>query len=285
MSKIINFRTVCYPYDKVIEKIVEPIARYLPYSTQNYEYLEGGLNVSFFQEIHPHNDVFMSHGIADKNWRNADIVKDYDYICVSGPLWQEKMIKQGIPSSKLLLTGYTKIDPLFKLKKDQKINDKKINVLFAPTNSVAARVITYEKLLKTIKEVSKDINIIYAYHPGNDKSSITYEQYLIADVVISDISSTLYEAWALDIPVVFPDWVIKDEVVNNYTDSFEDFIFKNNIGYHASSCEEMIKMIYEAKEKGLDNKTKEFIEGIFPTELRGSSGKITAEILQQIADN
>jgi len=282
LQKAINFRTVIYPYDLVIQKIIEPIKEHLVEFTENYDFLEDSLNVSFFREMLPHKDVFMSHGIADKNWRNANKVSDYDYICVSGPLWKEKMLKQGVAEEKILICGYSKLDKLFSLKKET--NTDKINLLFAPTHNASNKVSAYETLLNTLEYNKEEINLIESVHPADERANMTYDNYLKADVVISDCISTLYEAWALGIPVVFPDFIVKDNIIKRYPGSFEEEIYKNGIGYHASNPKELIDMVYMAKEKGLDSNTEEFIEGIFPKNLRGKSGEVTANMLLEIAN-
>jgi len=300
MAKTINFRTVIYPYDKVVDSIVTPITKHLSQFSINYNYLENYLNVSFFIEMEPHGGAFISHGIADKNWRNANRVHDYDYIFVSGPAWKDKLINQGIAPEKILINGYPRLDTLFNQEKPVRKNNK-INLLFAPThtmmlpaslkedpiavkNVLLEEVSANETLLKSLGEIPDDINLIESRHPANNRYNMTFDQYLIADVVISDCSSTLYEAWALGIPVVFPDWLVKDNIIKKYPNSFEEYIYTNSIGYHAQSANEMLKMIYIAKESGVDEQTKEFMEGIFPIQLRGNSGSITAKMLLDAAN-
>ncbi len=190
MTKTINFRIVVYPYDKIIDRIIDPIIKFIPGATRQLEYLEGGVNVSFFHETMPHKGVFMSHGIADKNWRDAPFIFDYEYICVSGPLWEQKMISQGIPKEKILVNGYTKLDALFEEKTAKKANSNGINLLFAPTYSGFSKVAIHHNFLNELN-LPDDIKIIESIHPGNDRYSITYEQFKNTDVVISDCGSTL----------------------------------------------------------------------------------------------
>lgn len=89
----------------------------------------------------------------------------------------------------------------------------------------------------------------------------------------------------MGIPVVFPDWLVKDHILANFPGSFEYIIYSQHIGYHSSSIHQMWDLIIKAKAIGIDSITKNFIEGIFPSKLRGISGKKTAEILLNIAKN
>lgn len=299
MSKIINF--ICsedYYYLKVLNSIIDPIIKYIPENqyqkTQQYE--DNQLNIDFFTEHTPHQGkILISHGIADKNWRNGDSVNDYDYVCVSGEAWKQKMLNQGVSEEKILITGYTKLDPLFNMDNSQNFfkfeKIDKISVLYAPTHNMlmyddpdTITVSCYPRLDKYFMNVPNDIEIFNSVHPANKAYyDTTFDLYQLADVVISGCSSTLYEAWALDIPVVFPDWLVKQPILESYPDSFEYQIYTEEIGYHARDIDHMWDLIREAKQKGLDKRTQEFIEGIFPIELRGNSGKVTVEILMKLA--
>lgn len=274
-------------YSRVLDSLIEPILKYLPHATKG-KFLEGQINVRFFREAVPQRGVLMSHGLADKNWRDADKVAGFDYVFVSGPLWRDKMIKQGLPEKKILINGFTKLDPLFQDKNSLKNNDSKIHVLYAPTHNAKEvtgnHVSSYPRFNTYLKEIPADVELINSYHPANNSREITLDLFKSADVVISDCSSVLYEAWALGIPVVFPDWLVKDTIIKRFKGSFEDSIYSQGIGYHAQNIDELWKLVRFARDHGMDSVTKYFIEGIFPSELRGSSGKVTAEILLKLAE-
>ncbi len=290
MSKLINFQVQNGFYEYVLDSFINPIVKYLPPDsyTKIKEYQEGSINISFFTEHVPHRGILMSHGIADKAWRDGGRVKDYDYIFVSGEMWKQKMLNEGVQECKILVNGYTKLDPLFEDGKPIKIknNSNRIRVLYAPTHNVNNYMSSYPKLEQCFvnNPVPDDIEIIKSYHPANKSNrATTFDLYKEVDCVISDASSTLYEALALDIPVIFPDWIVKNHILSYYSKTFEIMIYRDGIGYHANHMKDLYRMIRLAKEKGLDNTTKQFIEGIFPSSLRGSSGKTTAEFLIKIA--
>lgn len=293
---MINFIYENEPYRSVIDSMVDPIIKHLPIGSclKSQDYKEDLVNVCFFVDSHhiPHKGVFMSHGIADKNWRDGNRVSSYDYVCVSGELWKQKMLKEGIPEEKILVVGYTKLDPLFNNTQVGKEVHEKIHVLYAPThntglilNPEASSFSCFPRLNKYLFQAPQDMVIKDSLHPANElEGKTTFDLYKWADVVISDCGSTLYEAWALGIPVVFPDWLVKVPISNGYKNSFENIIYDQNIGYHVLNERQFWDVIRSAKHNGLDCQTEKFIEGIFPKRLRGNSGKTMAEYLIKILE-
>lgn len=227
-------------------------------------------------------NVYYDHGISDKLYRN-ELYKlaFYDYVCVSGPLWKEKMIRLGLPTEKLLTVGYARLDLLFKKLSAKKQKPEK-RVIWAPTHSNS--ISSYPELIPVLDQFPKEVKIIHALHPyDRPDMQTTMEELLTADAVISDTSSLIYEAWALGIPVVFPDWLVKERVYTYFNGSFEEKIYRESIGYHANNGSELISRTMFALEHGIDNKAVQLMEGIFPAKYRGYSGRLTAKKLMEIA--
>lgn len=287
-KKGINFMYSAGPYQKILDSIIEPIMLYLPDATRLRGYQEGKLNVRFFLAGPPKNVVFISHGMGDKGWRDGKAVKDFDYICVSGPDWKEKLIRQGVEENKILINGYTKLDPIFKNHIKKIHDDDKLHVLYAPTHNTdpenAGSISSYPRLIPFLDSIPEDMELIKSAHPYNNNGIITMDLLTWADVIISDCSSIIYEAFALDIPVVFPDWLIMDNIMRICPDTFTGKIYREGIGYHAKDIRQMWELTRTAASRGLNSYTREFIEGIFPEKLRGRSGETTAGILINLSE-
>lgn len=84
------------PYKSILDALIGPIQEHLPDFSMQKKTMPGAVNVGFFV-IDKGCQVFIPHGIADKNYRNADKVKGFDYVFVSGPAWVDKLVKPRIP--------------------------------------------------------------------------------------------------------------------------------------------------------------------------------------------
>lgn len=289
---MINFVTTEGSYKEVLNSFIQPILPYLDNYEVNLKTKDNVVNVIFFTEDGVFKEigaekgkgvnVFITHGIADKNWRTAQKTGKFDYVFVTGDLWVDKLVKQGMNKDKIKVGGYTRMENIFNQRDNYvKNNNGKKTILFAPTHT--ASITTYQKLDNLIERLKEDYNVLISEHPANrDNKDVTSNQFLEADVVVGDFGSSMYEAWSLDKPVVLADWLVKDEIHELYPDSFEDYIYQNGIDYHANSEEEFIELIEVACNSGIKQNAIDFIDGIFNRELRGNSGKVTADILNKI---
>jgi len=57
-------------------------------------------------------DVFISHGIGDKNYWTGKHIKDFNFAFCPGPTWANRMRKTGF-KGEIFEVGYTKMDPMF----------------------------------------------------------------------------------------------------------------------------------------------------------------------------
>ena len=263
-------------YELVDQAHVKPILEHLEGGEIAHEPSSEALNVSLSWEVFPEADVFMSHGLADKNWRNADKMSGYRHVFVSGPAWKEKLVGQGMSPDAVSVVGYPFLDPIWDLERSREL------LVWAPTHKATSSVTTEgrfpERLLDRLR---KEFPLETVSHPIGSKRFFR-DILPRAAVVIADAGSTLYEAWAFGVPVVFPDWLVKDAILKKWPGSFEAIIYERGLGWHASSEEELIDLVREVwgtGEQGLG--VEEFVEGILPSELRGRSGEVAARELER----
>jgi len=260
---------------------VEPILKYLTESEVAHEPSPSDLNVSLSWEVFPKADVFMSHGLADKNWRNADKMSGYDHILVSGPAWKDKLIRQGISPERISIVGYPFLDPIWGQKRSGEL------LIWAPTHRVTPDVTSEGRFPgKLLSRLTREFHFETILHPPFFFSKRLFRDLLPrAAVAIADSGSTLYEAWAFGIPVVFPDWLVKEAVLKKWPGSFEATIYERGLGWHANSEEELIDLVREVWKTGeLGTGVEEFMEGILPSEFRGRSGEVAAKELIRLWD-
>jgi len=293
---MINFLVPNGSYGMVIKGFIEPITRQLDLINHKYKTSikaeDNCVNVMFFTENGVWNtfklknglgtNVFMTHGIADKNWRGAISTNKFDYVFVTGTAWIDKLVNEGMSKNKILLGGYTRLDDLFNMQKDYKkeFDNGKKTILFAPTHTNG--VTSYGKLDKIIENLKKDYNVLVSSHPFNNKKKFTTTEFLEADVIVGDFGSSMYEGWALGKPSVLPSWLVKGVILDKFTNSFEGKIYREEIGYHAQSEKDFYTKIKSACENGITEKESQFVEGILNTYLRGMSGKFSADCLVEI---
>lgn len=268
-------------YNPVVDAMSEPIAAHLAESSYGETPDLDALNIRYHKDPYPQFDVLISHGIADKGWRDYHKVREFPYVVVSGPAWREKYINQGMPAEMILLGGYTKLDPLFQQQTERRPSER-IRVLWAPTHSNRPSVSSYPRLKSVLARLPGRFEVVTSPHPRESKT-VTTLPLIDADIVIADSGSTVYEAMALGKPVVFPDWLVKAGVLERGRGTFEQQIYAEGIGYHAANPRELEACLDRAAAEGLDARAERFIEGIFPRELRGRSGEVTARELERIA--
>lgn len=243
--------------------------------------------------------VFVSHGIADKNWRNADRMgARFDFVFVSGPAWTLKLVNGGQDPATICEVGYAKLDPLVTAERLPR-RDARIRVLWAPTHGGGGehekreggaprrRVSSHwsrQQLLDLLPAERFDVR--EAPHPRHrpDKRA-TFDEYLDCDVVVADGGSTIYEAWALGLPVVFPTWLTgtANQLRARRRHTFESELYERRIGYHALRPDAFAAQVERAARNGLTIDEADFVDPILPASTLGSAGRLHAEELRAIA--
>lgn len=289
---MINFVNVSENYKNAVDNIHSSVKDVLGYYTENSVSLDGCINVhSFVEEVYLNRvnfnkgiNVFLSHGVADKNHRTSESLACYDYCIVEGDWILKKLINEGYAESKIIIGGYPKFYKLNKLKKE-KISDSN-NILFAPTHTAyhSSKCSLYNfNYTRYLSKISG--NVVVSEHPADNDDYIgTLNKLVDAKCVISDWSSMIYEAWSLDLPVIFFDWLLKDHIVKGYPNSAEAYIYENSIGRHAQNIDEVDSLVQDALLNGITQEEINFREQISNTYLRENSPAIIAKALMELND-
>ena len=175
--------------------------------------------------------VMVYHGIGLKQSYYNDIDQRIDIRAVESEARYNKLKDQG--HQNLALTGYTKLDPFFSYNDQEKnitktklgINNDLPTLLYAPTFYPTS----FDKLATEFEFLATEFNVIIKLHNFSwFQSRYTYQSilakeiasrsenvylldnsvyniipyYMISDVLISDISSTIFEFLPLDRPII-----------------------------------------------------------------------------------
>lgn len=291
-------------YKYAIESLANPIYENLPKADAGFFNRpvpgpkEKGINCRFFNStrimqqgkcpVGPH-DIFISHGIGDKNYWIGKRIEEFKFAFCPGTIWHDRMRDTGY-KGEIFITGYTKLDPIFQ-GKYEKTKRNKPYIAWLPTHGYSNKNkgrSSYPTFLKYIKEIPDIYEVGNGMHPttkmhSRQKQVPTMQELVDADVVIADAGSTLYEAWALGKPVIFPDWICRKDIMNHFSPrNLEYQIYCKKIGYHAKDMKDLISLIEKALADGMKSEETAFIEGIFPSKLRGKSGEVAAKALMDI---
>jgi len=290
-------------YTRAIEALAMPIINYLPESSSGFVKVPvKGFNLRFFSSkrimeqgkypVGP-NDIFMSHGIGDKDYWIAENIENYKFALVPGQAWKERLEAGGY-KGEIFVVGYTKLDPIFKGEYEKEERNKPY-VVWAPTHGYVHKHkgrSSYPQCLTLVREIPEEYETKLALHPTskvnnkNGKKDVTMQELVDADVIIGDAGSTLYEAWAIGKPVIFPDWICKNDILAHFKPgNLEYEIYDKGIGYHAKNMKHMIKLIDIAMNNGMKDEEIEFMESVFPAKLRGNAGETAAEAIKYIVGN
>lgn len=244
--------------------------------------------------------VLMSHGIASKGIR-ARLCHDFHYALAPSLAHRDEMTRTGYPKWRAPIVGYTKLDWLLNPKLRRTLTaptrDDRIRVLYAPTHggggeqftdpntpteSKATLRTTWWRRDEILTQLDPDVfDVVECWHPRyTPGNKATLEQYLNADVVIADGGSTLWEALALRIPVITPEWLL-DEGLRRAR-NLEGVYYRSGDGYRATTPTELPVIVEHAAKQGHTRNLDQWADTACPPELRGHSAQAHADWIEQI---
>ncbi len=182
--------------------------------------------------------IFMGHGTGDRKYGgNAKVLESYDYHFISGPKHKEKLKDAGlsIPEARLIRIGNPRFDAYVNGEIDREayldhlgvIDRGRPTILFAPTWQ-SGHVNLFRFVFRFCRELSRDYNLIirphhfemkylplvrawaqakglkhvYYSNPNDLVHQDTFTVFACSDIMISDISSILYEFLVTRKPII-----------------------------------------------------------------------------------
>ena len=302
MAPRVNFvRTARRNYAEVQNQILGQIQACMPpdsYSETLSEKADGRLNFSLF--IQQPSDVVMSHGVADKNYffRHTEdgerISNSLKHVFVPGEWLRQRLLKAKsltLSPEQIHAVGWPRLDRLLALQARHPPaprEGRKPKVLWAPPHDYARRgedkvsTSSYPDLMPYLDYLNEHLDLEVSLHPRNRKDKKPTEEKLIeCDYVISDFGTMVYEAWALGRPVIFPSWIIGDRIVQYLRQAAEAHIFREGIGHHARSPEEIVDLAVGGADLGPG--VQSFLGEYLEPAHHGRSAQRIAALLQDLS--
>ncbi|HEX6886632.1 MAG TPA: hypothetical protein VF143_00890 [Candidatus Nanopelagicales bacterium] len=286
-------------YQGVQAQLLDLIGAHLSPQPQRGDYERGALNFCLF--IRPRADVLMSHGVADKNYLwSADgqgkrLANQRQHLLVPGEWLKRRLLDSPaihLDADRIHVVGWPRLDALIGQvpppARRGPFRDPRPRVLWAPTHNrrkrgeTARATSSFPEFEQYLRALSRFAWIDVSVHPRNRTDHTpTGASMPRADVVIADFGTTVYEAWALRKPVIFPRWLLADRIAEYLPGSAESHIFEQRIGYHPGSFDELVDILRAGPVITPD--VEAFMADYLAPEWFGRSSQRVADVLQQIA--
>jgi hypothetical protein len=286
-------------YQGVQAQLLDLIDPHLPDpKPERGDYRDGALNFCLF--IRPRADVVMSHGVADKNYlwssdgQGKRLANQRQHLLVPGEWLKRRLLESPaikLGEDRIHVVGWPRLDDLIGQVPPPArriMGDPKPRVLWAPTHNRRKRGETgrstssFPAFENYLRALSRFAWIDVSVHPRNRTDHTpTGASMPRADIVVADFGTTVYEAWALGKPVIFPRWLLADRIAEYLPGSAESYIFAERIGYHPESFDEMVDMIRAGPQITPD--VRAFMDDYLAPQYFGHSGARVAEVLTEIA--
>lgn len=268
--------------------------------------------------------VWLRHGFGSKN-NFAPCVTGCDFACLNSEWTQQSCLRSGVkPRMDFWVTGFVPADVLFQPPgqlppelRDTDFSSKRKTILYAPTynqhlNSVDA---LKDAWIASLRQEVGDLNVIIKPHPVipernpdwmcmwrqwqaqyeyvyliEDAHASIYPLFKLADLLVSDASSTAFYFLALDRPIV---------LVSNPERSLEPHYFDphgpewqwRDIGVEANTASEAVEAIARCLDNPQLNRDRRafYAERVFGTTRDGRAaervaGKISSLLSPDKAD-
>ncbi|MGB7983405.1 MAG: hypothetical protein WCF36_21715 [Candidatus Nanopelagicales bacterium] len=287
-------------YQAVQSQLLDVIDPHLPdpKPARVAQYRPGALNFCLF--IRPQADVVMSHGVADKNYlwssdgQGKRLANQRQHLLVPGQWLRRRLLESPaikLDAERIHVVGWPRLDLLIGQvpgPRRRLLGTAKPRVLWAPTHNRRKRGETgrstssYPEFENYVRALSKFAQVDVSVHPRNRRDHTpTGASMPRSDIVVADFGTTVYEAWALGKPVIFPRWLLADRIAEHMPGSAESLIFAERIGYHPDSFDELVDILRSGPVVTPD--VSAFMADYLAPEYFGTSGARVAQVLTEIA--
>lgn len=277
-------------YSHVVARSAVAIARHLDEFQWGNVGSEGSFNVHFFREQKDAvtkeervgRDFYISHGWFQKFVGKWPVqLNAFSHIGVPGPMLRDFLLSQGHAAEKLHVIGHPGMDDTISGRINPDVVSEKPIVVLALSHSsyLGSWTSIADKVGQRIRLIAE---VIDTPHPARG-FRLARDILQVASVCVSDWSGTIFEAWSLGVPVVFPTWARNNRPAWKWPGSPIARIYDEGVGYHCEAANEFPKMIERAIHEGITKAETQFIDDYFPIELRGQSGKAAAGEIEKAA--
>ncbi len=258
------------------------------------------------RQVAPPAQVLMSHGLADKSYlflRSAEtglpLVNSFEHVLVPGEWARRRLLerRRARPDKRVLLdesrihvVGWPRLDPLVQAGAAERgpVSGRPLRLLWAPSHDTTRvgperrALSSYPAFEPYLPRLRERFDVRVSLHPANrsDKTP-TGDALAWADVVVSDFGTLLYEAWALRKCVVMPTFLLPPEIATRRPQTAEAHVYRERIGSHAGSFEELVEMAAAAEPPGSD--VERFLADFLAPQYLGCSSRRIAEVLDALA--
>ncbi|MCU0283153.1 MAG: hypothetical protein MUD13_04535 [Candidatus Nanopelagicales bacterium] len=287
-------------YQGVQRQLLDLIDAHMPEPPTRGDYRSGSLNFCLF--IRPRADVVMSHGVADKNYlwssdgQGRRLANQRQHLLVPGEWLRRRLLASKairLEPEQIHVVGWPRLDVLLDqvpaARSRRLLRDPRPRVLWAPTHNrrkrgeTARSTSSFPEFEQYLRPLSRFAWIDVSVHPRNRSDHTpTGASMPKADIVIADFGTTVYEAWALGKPVIFPRWLLADRIGEYMPGSAESHIFDARIGYHPDSFDELVDILRDGPTITPD--VRAFLDDYLAPEYLGRSSARVAEVLRGIAE-
>lgn len=228
------------------------------------------LNLTLF--VRETAQVFLAHSMADRNYvfsksEDGPLLARFHAVLVPGE-WSRKAIlsrpELGFSPHRVVAVGHPRVDLLRRMQARTEAHqapsaDGRLRILWAPAHdrhggSKGFVVSSYPGFEAHLDDLQARHDMVVCLHPrnrGEDKYALT-RPLIDCDVVITDASSVMFEAWALGKPVIFPRWLLGDGVIQRFPGAAEAHVHEHRIGLHPDSYDEFLQILADGPVIGAD---------------------------------